>query len=124
MNAPTSTLAERLVLARARTDLGQEAVARAVGMTQPSYSALETGKSRTTVKIGSLSHLFGVDAYWLETGDGDMRLRTADEAGEYHASADLPRTATERLLLHEFRRLDKARQQALLILIADTRPRE
>lgn len=74
MQEGPATLAERLVLARKARGLSQGDVAEAIGMTQPSYSALERGVSKTTHKIGSLARLLGVDAYWLETGEGPMRV--------------------------------------------------
>lgn len=74
MKTPPTTLADRLVMARGKTGLQQDAVAKGARMSQQSYSDLETGKSKSTVKIGSLARVLGVDAYWLETGEGEMRV--------------------------------------------------
>lgn len=70
MSASTTTLADRLVQARTGIGLSQEDVAKSAGMTQQSYSDLERGVSKRSTRIGSLSHVLGVDAYWLETGNG------------------------------------------------------
>lgn len=85
MKKHASTLAERLVLARRELGCGQDVVAKGAGISQQSYSDLERGSSKSTTKIGSLAHLLGVDAYWLETGNGDMRA-IATSVGEERAT--------------------------------------
>lgn len=83
MNSDFSTLAARLVQARRIAELQQDFVAKSVGMSQQSYSDLETGKSKSTVRIGSLAQVLGVDAYWLETGNGQMSRGVAESPARY-----------------------------------------
>lgn len=123
MNATPKTLADRLTQARLRTALGQDAVAKAVGISQPSYSALETGKSKATTKIGSLAHVLQVDAYWLETGQGEMdagSARAADgDAPDYAGAASRAAlSAEETVLLQTFRAADRARRKAIVTLLS------
>jgi len=103
------TLAQRLTQARAAIGMSQEQVAQAVGITQPSYSALERGISKSTSKIGSLAHVFGVDAYWLETGEGQHRRGQVSESG---APYRLP--GEQRRLLQLLSRLSARKRRALL----------
>lgn len=110
----STTLAKRLILGRAACALSQEQVAQAVGMTQPSYSALERGVSKSTSKIGSLSRLFEVEAYWLETGEGPMRRGNVAEA---RAIYRLP--PTQRRLLQVLEKLGDRKRRALLELLID-----
>lgn len=98
--------------ARAAIGMSQEQIARAVGITQPSYSALERGTSKRTSKIGSLAHVLGVDAYWLETGEGSRRAGVAETRGPY-------RVAGDRRLLRLLDGLDARKRKALLDLLQD-----
>lgn len=112
-----STLAERLVQARTESGLGQDAVARNIGMSQQSYSDLETSKSKSTTKIGSLANLFGVDAYWLETGQGNMkRPRVGEDRLGYPVlpPREQARTPEERRILRVFRALNDQQRRGLL----------
>lgn len=121
MQAPPSTLSERLVVARTEAGLSQEDVAREIGMAQPSYSALETGKSQSTSKIGSLARLYGVDAYWLETGHGDKRPQRVGEPQlqwPMPPPRDQARTPEESRLLRLARKLDDKRRKALIMFLA------
>lgn len=65
-----STLSERLVWARTRQQMTQDAVATAVGMSQSSYGDLESGRSKTTRHVASLSSVLDVSPIWLERGTG------------------------------------------------------
>ena len=118
MEEQPSSLAERLVSARTESGLGQDAVARAIKISQQSYSDLETGKSRSTTRIGSLAHLFGVDAYWLETGSGARRNPRVDEQRETYwpmpPPRDMPNTPEERAMLRVFRSMTERQRRGLL----------
>lgn len=114
--ATPSTLAERLVQARSRTSYGQDAVARLVGLSQPSYSALETGKSKATTKIGSLAHVLGVDAYWLETGQGGAERFVVREPSAQYGS---PPSSEEAQLIDWYRGLSTAKRRAVRTLLQD-----
>lgn len=108
-----NSLAKRLVMARDAAAMSQEEVAQAVGMTQPSYSALERGASLRTYKIGSLAHVLSVDAYWLETGKGEIQRRgsrVAETRAEY-----MP--YEKRRLLELLDKLGERRRKALLELL-------
>lgn len=62
-------LRERLRKARKANGFTQAKVASEIeGLSQPAYSDLESGKSKTTSKIAELARLFGVSAIWLATG--------------------------------------------------------
>lgn len=122
MNATPTSLADRLTQARLRTALGQDAVAKAVGISQPSYSALETGKSKATTKIGSLAHVLQVDAFWLETGLGEMQAgdnRQSDTDAPMYAGAAsrVALSAEETALLQAYRAADRSRRKALMTLL-------
>lgn len=125
---PTTTLAERLVLARTEAGLLQEEVARIIGMAQPSYSALETGKSLKTTKVGSLARLYRVDAYWLETGYGEMRQSRGigEEPPPLYlytaAPMDEAKSPDERRLLRAYRALTEAQRKGLLALLGKGEP--
>lgn len=94
--------------------MSQEQVAQAVGITQPSYSALERGISKSTSKIGSLAHVLDVDAYWLETGEGAQRRGHAAESRAHYRLA-----GEQRRLLNLLGRLSARKRQALLDLLQD-----
>ena len=120
-NSP-STLAERLISARTESGLGQDAVAREIGMSQQSYSDLETGKSKSTTRIGSLAHLYGVDAYWLETGKGRFRQDSPvrENRAVYYPEPppiDQAHSPEERRMLRAFRALTDAQRRGLLALL-------
>lgn len=112
MTSGTPNLASRLIEARTASGYGQEFVAKAVRMSQQSYSDLETGKSKSTSKIGSLAHVLGVNALWLETGEGQ---RSQDRVGEIRAQY-LPEDA--RRLLDWFNTLSPKRRRAVMELLS------
>lgn len=87
-NSP-STLAERLIAARTSRGFGQDVVAKLAKMSQQSYSDLERGKSKGTTRIGSLAHVLGVDAYWLETGIERAEGHQVAEVRPEYLSPDL-----------------------------------
>lgn len=60
----------RIKEARKEKGLSQQALAKAVGMQQPTLSALESGKTQSTSLIASFASKLGVNALWLETGLG------------------------------------------------------
>lgn len=62
-------LKDRLKKARKDAKLTQAQVASSIkGLSQPAYSDLESGKSKTTTKMAELANLFDVSGYWLATG--------------------------------------------------------
>ncbi len=66
-------LKDRLKKARKSVNLTQVDVAKSIkGLTQPSYSGLERGESKSTSKIAELAQLFNVNPLWLATGEGEM----------------------------------------------------
>lgn len=66
-------LKDRLKLARKASKKTQVEIATAVGMTQSSYSELETGKSQASTLLPKMADILGVDALWLQTGEGEMQ---------------------------------------------------
>lgn len=108
------TLGKRLLQARTASGMTQGELAEAVGITQPSYSALERDISKSTSKIGSLARLLGVDAYWLETGEGPMR-----RSGLSEALTDYALPAETRRIIHALGKMTDRKRKALLELIND-----
>lgn len=69
-----TTLAERLKLARSKAGLSQSKVAEAVGISQPTYQALESGKVQKTSYMMEIANALQVSPNWLATGQGEMNL--------------------------------------------------
>lgn len=67
-----TTLSNRLKKSRKNVGLTQSAIAEAVGITQPTYQALESGKVTKTSYLLEIAHALKVDADWLATGEGEM----------------------------------------------------
>lgn len=68
----TMELKDRIKQARKLAKLTQKDLADQIGITQPSLSELETGKSQSTSYIASIARACGVDPFWLETGSNKM----------------------------------------------------
>ncbi|WP_410843820.1 helix-turn-helix domain-containing protein [Paraburkholderia sp.] len=66
------TLGERLKAARKHAKLTQEALAKRVGMSQPTLSDLENGNSLGTSFVVALARATGVQAAWLAEERGPM----------------------------------------------------
>ena len=64
------SIGTRIKEARSEKGLSQKALADAVGMRQPTLSALESGKTQGTSLIATFAAKLGVNALWLETGKG------------------------------------------------------
>ncbi|WFF39264.1 XRE family transcriptional regulator [Moraxella nasibovis] len=70
------SLSDRLKSARKAKKFSQAEVAERIdGLSQSAYSQLESGKSKTTTKMIELARLFGVNADWLATGQGEMSTK-------------------------------------------------
>jgi phage repressor protein C with HTH and peptisase S24 domain len=63
------SLKERLKYSRRKAGKTQAEVAEAVGMSQPAYQALESGKNQKSSYLPLIAKFFGVDPLWLTTGD-------------------------------------------------------
>jgi transcriptional regulator with XRE-family HTH domain len=63
--------AERMQIARKRIGLTQSEVAERLGLTQPTVSGLEIDGERSAY-LPAFARLYGVDVYWLYSGEGDM----------------------------------------------------
>ncbi len=70
-----STLAERVLLARENKNMTQQEVADAVGMKQPSYYKIESGKTQRTKFINELAKVLNVSVDWLATGEGEPTVK-------------------------------------------------
>lgn len=80
------TLQERLIYAREQKQMSQAALGKAIGKTQSTIAALETGRNKGTTHIAKLAEILNVSAIWLETGEGEMRPRPRDhEISDIHA---------------------------------------
>ena len=74
------TIGQRATRARKAAGLSQEEVCKRVGIKQPTLSALETGSSAGTMHVASLAAIYGVNALWLEKGEGPERPTLPDDA--------------------------------------------
>ncbi|GAA5446084.1 LexA repressor [Microbulbifer sp. NBRC 101763] len=72
-------LKDRLKEARKAAGKTQKQVAEAVGITQPSYSELENGRSYGTRYITQIALYLSVNPLWLATGNGVMRNASVEE---------------------------------------------
>lgn len=63
-----SDLASRLKKSRLNANRSQEDVATAVGIKQPTYQALESGKTKKSAFLPLIANYLSVDPYWLATG--------------------------------------------------------
>lgn len=73
----TSTLSERIKLARKHAGITQKELAQKVGISQTAIHKLEGGGSRSSRKTIAIALTCGVDPIWLDTGRGDMALSGA-----------------------------------------------
>ncbi|MBN8431828.1 helix-turn-helix transcriptional regulator [Microbulbifer salipaludis] len=74
-------LKDRLLTARQLAGLTQQEVADAVGITQPSYALVESGKSYGSKHLVKIALALGVTATWLATGEGEMKDQLVPVAG-------------------------------------------
>lgn len=102
----TTTLAERMKLARAHAQLTQVQLARKTGIKQPTISDLESGKQKKSAYTTQIAHACGVSPFWLATGRGDMGA-TEDEE-------EMPLSDDEVRLLGMFRGLPQDFQHHII----------
>jgi len=74
------SIGSRIREARKARKMTQGQLAKKVGMSQGSLSELETGESAGTTNLAAIAHALQADAYWLETGKGEMAIRAASQA--------------------------------------------
>ncbi len=72
-------LKDRLKEARKKAGKSQKDVVEAIGITQSALSQLETGLVSSSSHLPSIANFLGVNAYWLQTGNGDMFVDAAPE---------------------------------------------
>lgn len=72
-----TTLAERAKKSRKETGLSQKEAAKKIGITQPSLSAIETGKTKTISgsTLTGMARVYNISADWLETGNNIFFVR-------------------------------------------------
>ena len=71
-------LKDRLKLARKNAKKSQAEVADAIQITQSAYSQLETGRVDSSSHLPSIAKFLGVDADWLQTGEGSSTTERND----------------------------------------------
>ncbi|MDM1247890.1 LexA family transcriptional regulator [Acinetobacter sp. R933-2] len=71
-----STLADRLKEARLKANKTQGEVADAAGIKQPTYQALESGKTQKSAFLPEIADFLAVDVNWLKSGIGSMPAYT------------------------------------------------
>ena len=89
------TLANRLKEARLKADKKQGDVAEAAGIKQPTYQALESGKTKKSAYLPEIAKFLGVDVEWLKTGNGSAPEKSnadisAMEVGIYQSGDPVP----------------------------------
>lgn len=70
-------LKDRLRSARKAANKTQAEVAKAVGMTQPSYHQLESGKSVASTFLPLIADYLNVSSLWLQTGSDKYSTTTS-----------------------------------------------
>lgn len=70
-----TTLANRLKQARKNAGLTQSTIAQKVGITQPTYQALESGKVTKTSYLLEIAQALQVNAHWLATGEREAGIK-------------------------------------------------
>ncbi|WP_186083693.1 XRE family transcriptional regulator [Burkholderia gladioli] len=70
------TVGDRVRAVRNERGMSQKELGRLAGVTQPTISSLEAGKSHSSGAIASIATALNVDALWLETGVGTQALGT------------------------------------------------
>lgn len=81
MNTPqTSTIAQRLKLAREHAKLTQAALADKAGISQGQVGNIESGLRNTGASVVALARALGVSVDWLSDGIGEMIQPTASIA--------------------------------------------
>lgn len=93
-------LKDRIKLARKQAKLTQKELADKIGITQPSLSELETGKSHSTSFIASIAQACHVDPLWLETGQSRSTLLAVNEAPAHYAVNEKENETDPTLLTH------------------------
>jgi transcriptional regulator with XRE-family HTH domain len=66
------TLGERVRIARQRSGLSQDAVAKRLGLQRPAVSEIEAGRRKVkSAELALLADIFHVSMEWLASGKGD-----------------------------------------------------
>lgn len=84
-----NTLSDRLKWARSQAKLSQSKIAEAVGISQPTYQALESGRVQKTSYMMQIASVLNVDPNWLATGQGSMTADTQPQADKSDVIKDL-----------------------------------
>jgi phage repressor protein C with HTH and peptisase S24 domain len=66
------TTGERVKMRRIELGLSQVRLSQLAGLTQPTISALEKNRAHTSGSLASIAQALQVNAFWLETGLGEM----------------------------------------------------
>jgi transcriptional regulator with XRE-family HTH domain len=75
-----TSMGDRMLMARMKNKIKQKTIADALGITQPSYSNIESGKTEVTInQLHIIADLLHVPAIWLMGYDGISGL-SDDEA--------------------------------------------
>lgn len=69
-----SSLADRVREARRSAQLSQAALAKKVGVSQPTIADIESGKIKETAHIVKIALATRHSAYWLETNKGPKKM--------------------------------------------------
>jgi len=108
MEKSKDKLKDRLAAARLKAGYSGAQVARAVGMSQPSYSDLEKGIAKGSTKIVEIADFLRVRYRWLVFGIGEGDLREG-------------LSVVEMELLEIFRSGTRTQKMAILKLVSTNR---
>ena len=83
------SLKERLKESRRKAKKTQAEIAEAVGITQPAYQALESGKNQKSSYLPMIANILGVDPLWLTTGNSPDSFELSEISGPIIVTDDL-----------------------------------
>ena len=88
-----STLVERLENLMTEKGLSQAALARMIGLKQPSVFKIVSGQTLNPKNILEIANVLGVNPHWLKTGEGspdsDVLVFTSEKDNEHILRVDL-----------------------------------
>lgn len=83
---------DRIKKIRQSVDLTQEGFGKRIGISKSSVQKLESGENNPSEQtIRAICSEFGINRIWLETGEGEMRVKLSREDELIHLFGDLMR---------------------------------
>lgn len=123
MNKLLDTPAQRLIWAREKKELTQEALAKLVGVRQSTIGNLETGYRKSAKHIAKIAEVLGVDALWLVEGKGQPTREGRAGAPATEAAPRLQFVTDEEAELLDLFRCTDSDGKGAIIDVARIQPR-